>query len=110
MSNEPERERAERELREKLRADEKLLRRAEKALTEIKVAQGLSEPHASVLAALRIRLKGDPGKSLEDLLEAAGDLSGSDLDRMLQEPEQSKGSLDDLFAAKPKPKPEWPSG
>ena len=110
MAKEPERERAEQELREKLRADEKLLRRAEKALTEIKVAEGLSDAHASVLAALRIRLKGDPGKSLEDLLEAAGDLSGSDLDRMLQQDEKPKGSLDDLFAATPKPKPEWPSG
>jgi hypothetical protein len=98
------------ELRARMRADEKLLRRAEKALTEIKVAQGLSDPHASVLAALRIRLKGDPGKSLDDLLEAAGDLSGSKLDEMLQTPEESKGSLDDLFAAKPKPKPDWPSG
>jgi hypothetical protein len=108
--HEHERERAEQELREKLRGDERLLRRAEKALTEIKVAQGLSEPQASVLAALRIRLKGDPGKSLEDLLEAASDLPGSELDRMLQEPEKAKGSLDDLFAANPKPKPEWPSG
>src|SRR5262245_53060778 len=61
-------------LRERAREDEKLLRRTEKALTEIKVAQGLSEPHASVLAALRIRLKGDAGGSLEDLLTAAGDL------------------------------------
>src|SRR6266850_4660675 len=52
-------------LRERLREDEKLLRRTERALTEIKVAQGLSEPHASVLAALRIRLKGDAGSSLE---------------------------------------------
>jgi hypothetical protein len=96
-------------LRHQVRGDEKLLRRAEKAFTQIKVAHGLSEDHASVLAALRIRLKGDPGKSLEDLLEAAGDLSGSKLDEMLQEPEEEKGSLDDLFAAKPKPKPDWPS-
>ena len=43
-------------------------------------------------------------------MEAAGDLSGSELDRMLQEPEKAKGSLDDLFAANPKAKPEWPSG
>src|SRR5436305_1623091 len=59
------------EARRQRRDDEKLLRRAEKVLTEIKVAQGLANEHASVLAALRIRLKGDAGKKLEDLLEAA---------------------------------------
>jgi hypothetical protein len=100
------------EIRRRAREDEKLLRRAERALTEIKVAQGLADDHASVLAALRIRLKGDPGKSLEDLLTAAGDLeSGTKLDSLLgHTPEDSKGSLDDVLAQKPKPKPEWPSG
>ena len=101
----------EEQVRRRLRDDDKLLRRAEKALTEIKVAQGLSNEHASVLAALRIRLKGDPGKSLEDLLTAAGDLeSESKLEELLQEKTKSKGSLDDLLAEKPKPKPGWPSG
>src|SRR5439155_22559656 len=38
--------------------DERLLRRAEKALTQIKVARGLSNEHASLLAALRMRLTG----------------------------------------------------
>ena len=104
------------------RDDEKLLRRAEEALTEIKVAQGLADAHASVLAALRIRLKGDAGKSLEDMLAAAGDLSpgtgaggkatgsgksGKGLDDLMAEP-KPKGSLDDLFAKEPK-KPQWPS-
>src|SRR5512133_3158350 len=37
-------------------SDDDLLRRAEQALTEIKVHQGLIEEHAAVLAALRIRL------------------------------------------------------
>ncbi len=101
----------EEQVRRRLQDDERLLRRAEKALTQIKVASGLSEKHASVLAALRIRLKGDPGKSLEDLLTAAGDLeSGSRLEKLLQEKAKSKGSLDDLLAEKPKPKPDWPSG
>jgi hypothetical protein len=97
-------------LRERLREDERLLRRAEKALTEIKVAQGLSDEHASVLAALRIRLKGDPGKSLEDLLSAAGDLTPEGgLERLLEEePKRPAASLDDLLARKPKPKPDWP--
>jgi hypothetical protein len=96
-------------LRQRAREDEKLLRQAEKALAEIKVAEGLSDPHASVLAALRIRLKGDPGKSLEDLLTAAGDLGGPQLGALLTEPEKPKRSLDDVLAQKPKPKPDWPS-
>jgi len=82
---------------------------AEQALTEIKVAQGLSERHASVLAALRIRLKGSAGKSLEEMLEAAGDLGSGKLEDKVAEVEgKSKPSLDDLLN-KPKPKPEWPS-
>jgi len=95
-------------LRERLREDEKLLRRAEKALTEIKVAQGLSEPHASLLAALGIWLKGDAGSSLEDLLTAAGDLGKPGLDDLLSTGEKPKRSLDDVLAEKPKPKREWP--
>jgi len=92
--------------------DERLLARAEEALTEIKVARGLSEPHAAVLAALRIRLKGDPGTSLDDLMAAAGDLEGprlddviartdsdapTTIDDLLSKPEKPKRSLDDLF-------------
>jgi hypothetical protein len=91
--------------------DEELLRRAEEALTEIKVNQGLSERHASVLAALRIRLKGDAGRSLEELLEAAGDLKPDDLRDTLTEAERTrkgKPSLDDLLA-EPERKPDWPS-
>ena len=95
-------------LRERLREDEKLLRHAEKALTEIKVAQGLAEAHASVLAALRIRLKGDAGSSLEDLLTAAGDLGKPGLGDLLSAEKQPKRSLDDVLAEKPKPKREWP--
>jgi hypothetical protein len=87
--------------------DEKLLRRAEQALTEIKVAQGLSDQHASLLAALRIRLKGKVDTSLDEMLTAAGDLRpGKELDDLMQE-ERPKRSLDDLMAEKPK-KPEWP--
>ncbi|HYT30899.1 MAG TPA: hypothetical protein VEN82_08980 [Actinomycetota bacterium] len=102
--------------------DVELLRRAEKALTEIKVAQGLANHHAAVLAALRIRLKGDPGKNLDDLLSAAGDLGGPKLDALLEEPaakparslddvlakgEKPKKSWDDLLTSEPK-KPDWP--
>jgi hypothetical protein len=95
------------------RDDERLLARAEEALTEIKVSKGLSEPHAAVLAALRIRLKGDPGKSLDDLLAAAEDdpesptlddaIERSDakpsrsIDDLLSKAEKPKRSLDDLL-------------
>jgi hypothetical protein len=89
--------------------DDQLLARAEEALTQIKVAHGLSEEHASVLAALRIRLKGSAGKSLEEMLEAAGDVASDDLSAKVAEAESApKTSLDDLLS-KPKPKPEWPS-
>ncbi len=83
---------------------------AEQALTEIKVAQGLSEHHASVLAALRIRLKGSAGKSLEEMLEAAGDLEPDRLEKKMAEVEKKrKPSLDDLLNQEPKPKPDWPA-
>jgi hypothetical protein len=104
--------------------DQALLVRAEAALTEIKVTQELSDEHASVLAALRIRLKGEADKSLEELLASAGDLGGpsakaesgedagpprkGSLDDALAQPKR-KGSLDDVLAQPEKPKPEWPS-
>src|SRR6266705_705098 len=78
--------------------DEELLSEAEQALTEIKVAQGLSERHASVLAALRIRLKGSPGASLEDLLVAADEDRTGELEAKLAESERrTKPSLDNLL-------------
>jgi len=87
------------------RDDERLLARAEEALTEIKVSTGLSEPHAAVLAALRIRLKGDPGSNLDDLMVAAGDLDGPTLDDVLQgSAGESSQSLDDLLSKAEKPK------
>jgi hypothetical protein len=95
-------------LRARVSEDQKLLRRAEKVLTEIKVAGGLSEEHAAVLAALRIRLKGDPGKSLDDLLTAAGDLGGPGLEGLQEKPKTKGRSLDDVLAEKPKPKRDWP--
>ena len=89
--------------------DEELLAQAEEALTEIRVAQGLTDRQASVLAALRIRLKGSSAKSLEEMLEATGDLKPDRLEQELAKAEdEPKQSLDDLLS-KPKPKPEWPS-
>ena len=90
--------------------DEGLLARAEAALTEIKVAQGLSERHEAVLAALRIRLKGSAGKSLEEMLEAADDTAPADrlAEEMAKAEGKQKPSLEDLLGKQPK-KPEWPS-
>jgi len=84
-------------------SDDELLARAERALTEIKVNQGLSEDHAAVLAALRIRLKGSEDASLEDLLAAADDPGSRSLDDVLAAGDTSapKPSLDDLFARRP---------
>jgi Arc/MetJ family transcription regulator len=90
--------------------DEKLVAKAEEALTEIKVAQGLSERHEAVLAALRIRLKGSAGKSLEEMLEAADDATPDRLGEAMAKAEnEGKSSLDDLLSKGPAPKPEWPS-
>jgi hypothetical protein len=90
--------------------DEELLAKAEQTLTEIKVADGLSERHASVLAALRIRLKGSAGKSLEEMLEAADDVKPDRFQEELARAESDrKPSLDDLLTQEPKPKPSWPS-
>jgi Arc/MetJ family transcription regulator len=89
--------------------DEKLLAKAEEALTEIKVAQGLSERHEAVLAALRIRLKGSAGKSLEEMLEATEDAPPDRLVEAIARAEgKGKPSLDDLLTQE-KPKPDWPS-
>ena len=82
--------------------DDQLLARAEQALTEIKVAQGLSEEHAAVLAALRIRLRGDDGGSLESMLAAADDDSGTTLDEAFSQIESvKKPTLDDLLKGQP---------
>jgi hypothetical protein len=89
--------------------DDELLARAEEALTEIKVNQGLSERHEAVLAALRIRLTGSATASLEEMLEAADDAASESLDSRLAQPERAQErSLDDLLREEPK-KPEWPS-
>ncbi len=63
-------------LREQAKHDRKLMQRAAQALAEIHRAEGLSDEHADVLAALRIRLEGRRRASLDDLLAATGDISG----------------------------------
>lgn len=76
------------QLKSQAREDRKLLKRAAETLAEIDRADGLTDAHADVLAALRLRLEGKPRASLEDLLTAAGDISGKrDLGDVLSGPE-----------------------
>jgi hypothetical protein len=84
--------------------DGRLLARAEEALTEIKISTGLSEHHEAVLAALRIRLKGDAGSSLEDLLAAADDPKDPQLDKLLEPGSKPSSTFDDLLSGVDKPK------
>jgi predicted nucleic acid-binding Zn-ribbon protein len=88
-------------------ADLDLLKKAEAVLAEIDRTQGLIDRHADVLAALRIRIEGGPRKSLEELMEAAGEIKGksSQLDaRLSEEATKRKGDLGDLMAQEPKKK------
>jgi hypothetical protein len=83
-------------LKDQIRADRKLIADAAQVLGEISRSTGLSDEHADVLAALRIRLEGKARASLEDLLTAAGDLSG-------------KPDLGDVLTEEPtEPSSDWP--
>lgn len=88
------------------KADLDLIRKAEAALAEIDRTQGLIDRHADVLAALRIRIEGGPRKSLEELMDAAGDIKGrkaAELDeRLSTETSRDQGDLADLMSQKPK--------
>jgi hypothetical protein len=87
-------------------ADLDLIRKAESVLSEIDRTTGLDDRHADVLAALRIRLEGGPRKSLEELIDAAGEIKGkrsAELDeRLASEGSRTHGDLGDLMAEKPK--------
>jgi hypothetical protein len=87
--------------------DVPLLRKAEAVLAEIDRTQGLIDQHADVLAAIRIRLEGGPRKSLEELMDAAGDIRGKAAEleaRLATEESKPKGDLGDLMAREPKKK------
>jgi hypothetical protein len=88
------------------RADLELIRKAEAVLAEIDRTQGLINRHADVLAALRIRIEGGPRKTLEELIDAAGDIRGrraAELDaKLTAEGARKKGDLGDLMAKEPK--------
>ena len=84
-------------LRSQARTDRKLIRRAAEVLAEIDRGAGLSDAHADVLAALRIRLEGRSRASLEDLLTAVGDAGAA------------KRDLGDALSHKESDSREWPS-
>jgi hypothetical protein len=84
-------------LRKQITDDRKLIQRAERVLAEIDRSEGLSDEHADVLAALRLRLEGKPRASLEELLDAAGDISGKrDLKDVLSEPEEKSSDWPEI--------------
>jgi hypothetical protein len=86
--------------------DEALLRKAEAVLGELNRTQGLTDEHADVLAAIRIRLHGAPRQSLDEVLRAAGSIKGK---RSLDDPPPipRKPSLDEALKKAPAKK-DWP--
>ena len=92
-------------LQHQSREDRKLIQRAADVLGEIHRGPGLSDEHADVLAALRIRLEGKKRASLEDLLTATGDAGKKDLGDVL--PQGEAGSKSDWPDVKEKKK-DWP--
>jgi hypothetical protein len=82
-------------LRDEAKHDRKLIQEAADALAEIDRGPGLIDRHADVLAALRIRIEGKPRAKLEDLLSAAGDISGKkDLGDALSSAESAPTTTD----------------
>lgn len=95
-------------LKEQAKEDRKLIRQAEQALAEIDRGPGLIDEHATVLAALRIRLEGKERKSLDDLLSAAGEIGGkkkTKLDEVLEGPDKEPTSDWPVIEEK---KRDWP--
>jgi hypothetical protein len=79
-------------LEKQVKDDRALIRKAAEALGEIHRGPGLSNEHADVLAALRIRLEGKERASLEDLLTATGDAGKKDLTDVLGKEGPASGS------------------
>jgi hypothetical protein len=64
------------QLQEQVKEDRKLIRKAADTLAEIGRNDGLSDEHADVLTALRIRLEGKKRASLDELLTVTKDIAG----------------------------------
>ena len=84
------------QLRSQAKEDRKLIQKAAQVLAEIDRAQGLSDEHADVLTALRIRLEGKKRASLDELLTVTEDITG-------------KKDLGDVLAGGPSSSAEWPT-
>jgi hypothetical protein len=96
------------EARAQISADRKLIQNAADVLGEIDRGPGLIDPHADVLASLRIRLEGKARASLDELLSAAGDIKGphkKDLGDLLTGGEKKPASG---WPDPPEEKKEWP--
>ncbi|MDP9234547.1 MAG: hypothetical protein M3P01_08340 [Actinomycetota bacterium] len=63
-------------LQAQAKEDRKLIRKAADTLAEIGRNDGLSDEHADVLTALRIRLEGKKRASLDELLTVTKDIAG----------------------------------
>jgi hypothetical protein len=95
-----------RTLREQAKQDRKLIRQAADTLAEIGRNEGLSDEHADVLTALRIRLEGKKRASLDELLTVTKDITGKkDLGDVLSGSESESGSG---WPAVEEKKREWP--
>ena len=76
-----------------------LLKRAAEALAEIDRTDGLIDPHADVLTALRIRLEGGPRKSLEEMMKTTESMRGKKkLEDAMKEKTQTNEDLADLMS------------
>ena len=95
------------QLKAQAREDRKLIDRAALALAELSRGPGISDEHADVLAALRIRLEDKSRASLEELLTVTEDLGGKkDLGEVLDGAGSSSSTSD--WPAVPEEKKDWP--
>jgi hypothetical protein len=81
------------QLQDQVKEDRKLIRKAADTLAEIGRNEGLSDEHADVLTALRIRLEGKKRASLDELLTVTKDIAGKkDLGDVLSRADSSAGA------------------
>jgi hypothetical protein len=93
-------------LQQQAKEDRKLIRKAADTLAEIGRNEGLSDEHADVLTALRIRLEGKKRASLDELLNVTKDIGGKkDLGDVLSGADDKNAGGWPVIEEK---KPEWP--
>jgi hypothetical protein len=95
-----------RRLQQQAKEDRQLIRKAADTLAEIGRNEGLSDEHADVLTALRIRLEGKKRASLDELLTVTKDIAGKkDLGDVLSGADDKQTGGWPVVEEK---KPEWP--